>query len=185
MGETEHPFTDGLHNHDVRIALHYHEDDAASAIFATIHETGHAIYEQQIDDDYTLTLAGQVPSMALHESQSRFFENNIGRSRPFWTAIYEKLQRMLPEAYGDVSLDEFLRESNAAVPGPLRLEADELTYSLHILIRYELEKQLIDGSLAVKDLPGAWNARLPRAARRGGPHGTARASSPTATGPAA
>ena len=159
MGETEHPFTDGLHNHDVRIALHYHEDDAASAIFATIHETGHAIYEQQIDDDYTLTLAGEVPSMALHESQSRFFENNIGRSRPFWTAIYEKLQHMLPEAYGDVSLDEFLREANAAVPGPLRLEADELTYSLHILIRYELEKQLIDGSLAVKDLPGAWNAR--------------------------
>ena len=126
------PFTTNLHNHDVRIAIHYYEDDAASAIFSTIHETGHAIYEQQIDDDRTLTLIGGGTSMGMHESQSRFFENNLGRSRAFWSAIYEKLQQMLPEAYGNVPLDEFLRDCNAVQPSLIRTEADELTYTLHL-----------------------------------------------------
>lgn len=159
IGETEHPFTTNLHNHDVRIAIHYYEDDAASAIFSTIHETGHAIYEQQIDDDRTLTLIGGGTSMGMHESQSRFFENNLGRSRAFWSAIYEKLQQMLPEAYGNVPLDEFLRDCNAVQPSLIRTEADELTYALHILIRYELEKELFAGTLRTEDLPAAWNAK--------------------------
>ncbi|HIU32280.1 MAG TPA: carboxypeptidase M32 [Candidatus Caccousia avistercoris] len=159
VGETEHPFTTSLHNHDVRIATHYYEEDPASGIFSTIHETGHAIYEQQVDDKYNLTLIGGGTSSGMHESQSRFFENNLGRSRAFWSAIYEKLQKMLPEAYGGVPLEEFLQEINRAEPGLIRTEADELTYSLHILIRYELEKQLFDGTLFVSDLPAAWNEK--------------------------
>ena len=95
----------------------------------------------------------------MHESQSRFFENNLGRSRAFWSAIYEKLQRMLPEAYADVPLDDFPSEINAVEPSLIRTEADELTYPLHILIRYELEKDLFAGKLQTKDLPAAWNAK--------------------------
>lgn len=159
IGETEHPFTTNLHNHDVRIAIHYYEDDAASAIFSTIHETGHAIYEQQIDDDRTLTMIGAGTSMGMHESQSRFFENNLGRSRAFWSAIYEKLRQMLPEAYGEVSLDEFMNDINDVQPSLIRTEADELTYTLHILIRYELEKELFAGTLRTANLPAAWNAK--------------------------
>ena len=159
IGETEHPFTTNLHNHDVRITTHYYENDAASAIFSTIHETGHAIYEQQIADAHTLTMIGGGTSMGMHESQSRFFENNLGRSRAFWSAIYEKLQRMLPEAYADVPLDQFLSEINAVEPSLIRTEADELTYPLHILVRYELEKDLFAGKLETKDLPAAWNAK--------------------------
>ena len=97
--------------------------------------------------------------MGMHESQSRFFENNLGRSRAFWSAIYEKLQQMLPEAYGNVQLDEFLRDCNAVQPSLIRTEADELTYTLHILIRYELEKELFAGTLRTEDLPAAWNAK--------------------------
>lgn len=159
IGETEHPFTTNLHNRDVRIAIHYYEEDALSAIFSTIHETGHAIYEQQIADDRTLTLIGSGTSMGMHESQSRFFENNLGRSRAFWSAIYEKLQKMLPETFGSVPLDEFMGAVNAVQPSLIRTEADELTYPLHILIRYELEKELFAGELNVADLPAAWNAK--------------------------
>ena len=159
IGETEHPFTTNLHNRDVRIAIHYYEEDALSAIFSTIHETGHAIYEQQIADDRTLTPIGSGTSMGMHESQSRFFENNLGRSRAFWSAIYEKLQKMLPETFGGVPLDEFMSAVNAVQPSLIRTEADELTYTLHILIRYELEKALFAGELAVADLPAAWNAK--------------------------
>ena len=159
LGETEHPFTDGLHSYDVRIATHYYEDNPESGIFSTIHEGGHAIYEQQINPEYNLTLLGGGGGCGLHESQSRFFENVIGRSKAFWKPIYSRLQNTFPEAFGELPLDGFIREVNRAQASLIRTEADELTYSLHILVRYELEKELMEGSVQVEDLPRAWNEK--------------------------
>ncbi len=155
MAVSAHPFTTNLHNKDVRITTHYNER-LDSSLFSVIHESGHAIYEFGIRDDLTQTLAGQGASMGMHESQSRFFENIIGRSKSFWLPIYGKLQEAFPEALTDIGLDLFVNAVNKAVPGLIRTEADELTYSLHVLIRYELEKQLIEGDLSVEELPKAW-----------------------------
>ena len=158
IGETEHPFTLNFNNKDVRITTHYFEDNVASSMYSVLHEGGHALYELGIRDDLQYTcLAGGV-SMGVHESQSRFYENLIGRSLPFIEAVYPQMQSLFPQQLGDVTALQFYRAVNRAVPGPVRLEADELTYCLHIMVRYELEKQLIDGALAVKDLPGAWAA---------------------------
>ena len=155
MATSAHPFTTNLHNKDVRITTHYN-DNLDSSLFSVIHEAGHAVYELGICDDLTQTLAGQGASMGMHESQSRFFENIIGRSKSFWVPIYEKLQEAFPESLFDIGLDMFVRAVNKAEPGLIRTEADELTYSLHVLIRYELEKELIEGELAVEDLPKMW-----------------------------
>ncbi len=155
MAVSAHPFTTNLHNKDVRITTHY-TNRLDSSLFSIIHETGHAIYEFGIRDDLTQTMVGQGASMAMHESQSRFFENIIGRSRSFWEPIYPKLQEAFSENLGKVSLEEFVKAVNKAQAGLIRTEADELTYSLHILVRYELEKELIEGNLQVEDLPGAW-----------------------------
>ncbi len=159
IGETEHPFSDGFHTHDVRIATHYYEDNPESGMFSTIHEAGHSIYEQQINPAYNLTPLAGGGSSGLHESQSRFYENMIGRSSSFWKPLYGRLQAAMPEAFGSVSLDAFLTNINRAEAGLIRTEADELTYSLHILVRYELEKQLFSGELTVEELPAAWNAK--------------------------
>ncbi len=158
--ESEHPFTTNLHNHDVRFTNHFYEDQPASAIFTAIHEGGHALYEQGIRDDLTQTPVGGGTSCGMHESQSRFYENVLGRDENFWKPLYGDLQEMLPEAFGDVSLHEFILAVNKPQPSLIRTEADELTYSLHILVRYELEKQLFDGDLQVRDLPEAWNAKM-------------------------
>ena len=159
LSETEHPFTDGLHSYDVRIATHYFEDNPESGIFSTIHESGHALYEQQVNPAYNLTLLGGGGGCGLHESQSRFFENVIGRSEAFWKPIYGKLQDTFPEAYGSLPLEGFLQEINRAQASLIRTEADELTYSLHILVRYELEKELMEGTVQVEELPRAWNEK--------------------------
>ncbi len=159
IGETEHPFSDALHTHDVRIATHYYEDNPESGLFSTIHEAGHSIYEQQINPAYNLTPLGGGGSCALHESQSRFYENMIGRRPSFWKPLYASMQEAMPEAFEKISLEEFLREINRAEASLVRTEADELTYSLHILVRYELEKQLFSGELTVEQLPEAWNAK--------------------------
>ncbi len=159
LAESEHPFTTGLHNHDVRITSHYYEDAMESAIFSTIHEGGHAIYEMNVDDELTLTPVGGGASCGMHESQSRFMENMIGRSRAFWEPIYGKVQEMFPEQLGDVSLDAFVKMINKAEPGLIRTESDELTYCLHVMIRYEIEKELIDGDLTVEELPKVWNEK--------------------------
>lgn len=158
MATSAHPFTTNLHNKDVRITTHYNRN-LDSSLFSVIHETGHALYEFGIRDDLTQTLVGQGASMGMHESQSRFFENIIGRNKSFWIPIYEKLQEVFPEALEDIGLDLFVKAVNKAEPGLIRTEADELTYSLHILIRYELEKELIEGNLPVKELPDAWADR--------------------------
>lgn len=155
MAVSAHPFTTNLHNRDVRITTHYGKN-LDSSLFSIIHETGHALYELGIADELTQTLVGEGASMGMHESQSRFFENILGRNKSFWVPVYAKLQEAFPENLGKVSLDAFVRAVNKATPGFIRTEADELTYSLHILIRYELEKELVEGDLQVKELPKAW-----------------------------
>lgn len=155
MAVSAHPFTTNLHNKDVRLTTHY-TDRVDSSLFSVIHESGHAIYELGIRDDLTLTPVGQGASMGMHESQSRFFENIIGRSKAFWKPIYGKVQEMFPDELGDVSLEQFVDAVNRVEPGLIRTEADELTYSLHVLIRYEIEKQLIEEDLDVEELPKLW-----------------------------
>ena len=155
MAVSAHPFTTNLHNKDVRITTHY-TDCVDSSLFSVIHEAGHAIYELGIGDDLTLTPVGQGASMGMHESQSRFFENIIGRSRSFWVPIYDRVQAMFPEQLGKVNLDQFVEAVNKVTPGLIRTEADELSYSLHVLIRYEIEKMLIEEDLDVETLPQLW-----------------------------
>ena len=155
MAVSAHPFTTNLHNKDVRITTHY-TDSVDSSLFSVIHEAGHGIYELGIRDDLTLTPVGQGASMGMHESQSRFFENIIGRNRAFWVPIYKKVQEMFPGQLGQVDLDRFVEAINKVTPGLIRTEADELSYSLHVLIRYEIEKKLIEEDLDVKKLPDIW-----------------------------
>ena len=157
IGETEHPYTLEFNNKDVRITTRYDEDNVNFSMYSVIHEGGHAKYELGIDDGVQYTcLAGGV-SMGVHESQSRFYENLIGRSRPFIQAIFPKMQEFFPEQLGDVTAEQFYRAVNKAQPSLIRTEADELTYCLHIMVRYEIEKQLIGGTLEVKDVPETWN----------------------------
>lgn len=155
MAVSAHPFTTNLHNKDVRITTNYRKN-LDSSLFSVIHESGHAVYELGIRDDLTQTLVGEGASMGMHESQSRFFENILGRNPHFWVPVYARLQEAFPENLAGVSLEEFVRAVNKAQPGFIRTEADELTYSLHILIRYELEKELIEGGLPVNELPKLW-----------------------------
>lgn len=160
MKESEHPFTSGFGTDDVRITTHYYEDILVSSIFSTIHETGHATYEQQCDKSLNGTFSGGGASLGLHESQSRFYENMIGRSRAFWEAHYGKLQQIFAPQLDGVSLDEFVAYVNTAERSFVRTEADELTYPLHIMLRYEIEQKVIAGELEVKDLPAYWNAKF-------------------------
>lgn len=156
IAETEHPFTTNFNNKDVRITTHYFEDNLVSSMFSVVHEGGHALYELGADDCYNYTaLAGGV-SMGIHESQSRFYENIIGRSPAYVHAVFPKLKELFPEQLADVDETMFYRAINKAEPSLIRTEADELTYCLHIMVRYEIEKQLIGGTLAVKDVPAEW-----------------------------
>lgn len=158
LAVSAHPFTTNLHNHDVRITTHY-SDHVDSSLFSVIHEAGHAIYELGIADELTQTLLGQGASMGMHESQSRFFENIIGRNPAFWKPVYGKLKDLFPKQLKGVDLEQFTRAINKVTPGLIRTEADELTYSLHVLIRYEIEKLLIEEDLDVEKLPEIWNQK--------------------------
>ncbi len=160
MKESEHPFTSGFGTDDVRITNHYYENNFVSAIFSAIHETGHALYEQQCDKSLNTTLCGGGASLGMHESQSRFYENMIGRSRAFWDVHYKHLQQQFPVQLKRVTQNQFVNYINTAKRSFVRTEADELTYPLHIMLRYEIEKKLIDGSLEVKDLPQYWNEKF-------------------------
>ena len=157
IAETEHPFTTNFNNKDVRITTHYYEDDLANSMYSVIHEGGHALYELGADDCYNFTVLQGGVSMGIHESQSRFYENLIGRSRAFIRAIFPKVKELFPQQLCDVDAEMFYRAVNKAQPSLIRTSADELTYANHIMIRYELEKQLIAGALEVKDVPAAWN----------------------------
>ena len=139
MAETAHPFTTNLHNHDVRITNHYQENKLEDAIFSIVHEGGHGLYEMGISDELTLTPIGGGTSMGMHESQSRFYENNLARSREFWVPVFDKVKEFFPEELDGVSVDEFYKAINFASPSLVRTEADELTYSFHVMIRYEIE----------------------------------------------
>ena len=157
--ESEHPFTLNLDKNDVRLTTKYIENVPFSSIFSTIHETGHGIYEQQVGDDLQGTTLATGGSMGLHESQSRFYENMIGRSMSFWKGIYDKNIDVFP-VLKEINIDELYREINRVEPSFIRTEADELTYSLHIMIRYEIEKGIINGEIEIDNLPEVWNKKM-------------------------
>ena len=157
LGETEHPFTNNTNKWDVRITTHYYEEDPFYSMYSVIHEGGHALYELDGRDDIQFTsLAGGV-TMGVHESQSRFYENLIGRSRAFCTPLLKIMKEVFPEQMKDVTEEELYSTINLSKPTLIRTEADELTYPLHVMIRYELEKAMIAGDLKVADIPGEWN----------------------------
>ncbi|MBR3460182.1 MAG: carboxypeptidase M32 [Clostridia bacterium] len=157
IAESEHPFTLELDKHDVRITTHYHEERLISNLYSVIHEGGHALYELNIGDDLIDTALAGGTSMSVHESQSRFYENIIGRSRAFVEILFPKIKELFPEQYKDVSLDEFYLAVNKAQPSLKRMNADELTYAMHIMVRYELEKRMMHGEITVDELPAEWN----------------------------
>ena len=155
-----HPFTQSLGYNDVRITTRVNPHRMATALFGTMHECGHALYEQGLNPAYRRLPLGSAASLAVHESQSRMWENLVGRSKPFWTFFYPRLQQAFPSQLGNISLDEFYAGVNKVSPSLIRVEADEATYNLHIMLRLELEIALLEGSLAVKDLPGEWDTRF-------------------------
>lgn len=159
MDETEHPYTLNMTNKDVRITNHYYRNEFASAVFSAIHEGGHAIYEQDIPDYLEGTGLNVASSMAVHESQSRYYENLIGRSREYCSYLFKEASKIFPEQLFDVTEEEFYRAINSVRPSLIRTEADELTYSIHIIIRYEIEKLLINDKITVDDLPRVWNEK--------------------------
>jgi carboxypeptidase Taq len=157
LDETAHPFTITLGRADVRLTTRYNPSFIVSGIFGTIHEAGHGLYELGIGEELAGTLLADGASMGIHESQSRMWENLFGRSLPFWQHFFPDLQALFPDALAGIGVEEFYRGINAVQPSLIRVEADEVTYNLHILARFELEKRLIAGELGVEDLPVAWN----------------------------
>ncbi len=155
-----HPFTTGFGIDDIRITTRFDPERAASALFSTMHEGGHAMYEQGVSHSLKRTPLANGASMAVHESQSRMWENLVGRSKPFWKFFYPKLVKLFPNQLGNVSLDDFYRGINKVEPSLIRVEADEATYNMHVMLRLELEIALMEGSLQVKELPEAWNTRM-------------------------
>lgn len=160
IGETEHPFTMNFDKNDVRITTKYLSNNLASSMYSVIHESGHALYELGVGDEYQHTsLAGGV-SMGVHESQSRLYENMLGRSEPFIQLIFPKLQELFPEQLAGVTSHQLYLAVNKAQPSLIRTEADELTYCLHIMVRYEIEKLMMDGKVSVAELPALWAEKM-------------------------
>jgi carboxypeptidase Taq len=155
-----HPFATGIGPNDVRITTRFVEREPLSLLFGLIHETGHALYEQGIAPAFARSLLGNAASLGVHESQSRLWENLVGRSRPFWDFFYPALQQQFPSQLGDVSLDHFYRGINKVNPTLIRVESDEATYNLHIMLRVEMEIGLLDGTIRVEDLPELWRTRM-------------------------
>jgi carboxypeptidase Taq len=155
-----HPFSTSFAVTDCRITTRLAPDFFSAGFFGTLHEAGHALYEQGVDPALARTPLASGTSLGMHESQSRLWENLVGRSRTFWRWAYPTLQSTFPDALGSVAEDDFYRAVNRVEPSPIRVEADEVTYNLHVMLRFEIETQLIDGSLAVDDVPDAWNAGM-------------------------
>lgn len=153
---TAHPFCTTLGPADVRLTTRYEEHDFASSLFGVMHETGHGLYEQGLPSSDFHLPSGQAVSLGIHESQSRLWENHVGRSRPFWEKWYPRAQELFPHL-GKISLDDFLPAVNRAVYSTIRVEADEATYDLHILLRFKIERALLAGELKVSDVPATWN----------------------------
>jgi len=159
LDTTAHPFTTSVGPDDVRVTTHFVIDKLAPALFATIHEGGHALYDQGIDPLVKWLYLDTGYSHGLHESQSRMWENMVGRSLPFWKFFYSKLQNIFPD-FGGIAPEDFYRAINTVKLSPIRIYADEVTYNLHIVLRFEIEEALLKGELEVKDLPEAWNAKM-------------------------
>ena len=155
-----HPFCTSFGRDDVRITTRFDPNFLPTALFGSIHETGHALYEQGVAERYAGNILADGASLGLHESQSRLWENLVGRSRPFWRRFYPDLQAAFPESLGDVNGEAFYRAVNKVAPSLIRVEADEVTYNLHILLRFEMEQALLSGELSVTEAPGAWNAKM-------------------------
>ncbi|MNM64079.1 putative metalloprotease YpwA [compost metagenome] len=158
LDESTHPFTTNFTNKDVRLTTHYYEHDLLSALFSTIHEGGHGIYEQNISDDLQNTWLSTGASMGIHESQSRFYENIIGRSEEFLRYLYPKFKELFKN-FDKIDFNEFYKVVNKVEPSLIRTEADELTYSLHVIIRYEIEKALFNDEITVEELPEVWKKK--------------------------
>jgi carboxypeptidase Taq len=160
LDKTHHPFCTRFCSGDVRITTRVKENDLGDALFSTLHEAGHALYEQGVDPRFDGTPLGAGTSMGVHESQSRLWENLVGRSRGFWEHLYPELRNLFPEQLEGVPLETFYRAINKVERSLIRTDADEVTYNLHVMLRFGLELDLLDGRLKVKDLPEAWRARF-------------------------
>ena len=158
--KSAHPFTTDFGIGDVRITTRIESEYLPAAMFGTMHEAGHAIYEQGISKSLARTPLGGGASLAIHESQSRMWENLVGRSLPFWECFYPKLQKIFKDQLGKIKFDDFYRGINKVKPSLIRVEADEATYNLHVMLRLEIEIGLMEGSIVVKDLPEIWNSRM-------------------------
>ncbi|HLN45810.1 MAG TPA: carboxypeptidase M32 [Candidatus Sulfotelmatobacter sp.] len=157
IDETEHPFTEGYYD-DVRITTHYYPNDFTSSIFSVLHETGHALYDQNLNPEWKYQPIGSHTSMGIHESQSRFAENIVGRSKEFWTNTLPKLKQVAPEIR-NIELEPFIHAINSVKPSKIRIESDEVTYNLHIIIRFQIEQALFANEVNVNELPQIWNQK--------------------------
>jgi len=155
-----HPFTTTFGHGDVRITTHFDTEYLSQALFGTMHEAGHAMYEQGVSKALSRTELHGGASLAVHESQSRMWENLVGRSLPFWKAFYPRLQQLFPENLGAVDLESFYRAINKVEPSLIRIFADEMTYNLHIMLRFDMELAMMEGELEAADLPEAWNSKM-------------------------
>ncbi len=156
-----HPFCQGVGPGDTRLTTRYREDAFFDALSSTLHETGHGLYEQGLPkDDHLGEPLGEAVSLGIHESQSRLWENFVGRSRSFWKWALPEVKRAFGSAFDEVQLDEVYGAMNLVAPGLIRVDSDEATYNLHIMMRFDLERAMLEGDLAVADLPGAWNERV-------------------------
>lgn len=160
LTSTTHPFASSMAIDDIRITTRYYEDFFNPAFFGSMHEFGHGLYEHQIDKKYDRTMLASGVSMAWHESQSRMWENLVGRSLPFWKWAMPKAAEIFACQLGDASPEEMYRAVNTMGPSLIRVEADELTYNFHIIVRFELERELLAGTLSFDDLPAAWNQKM-------------------------
>lgn len=156
---TSHPFCSPMHPTDIRMTTRIHADDVMSNIFSVLHEGGHGLYGQNLPLEYFGTPLGEQVSLGIDESQSRFWETRVGRTRPFWHHFLPHLQQTFPQL-SNISLDTFYQAINTVTPSFIRVEADEVTYTLHVILRFELEKMLIEGTLKAKDVPAAWNQKM-------------------------
>jgi len=160
LDKTHHPFCTKFAAGDVRITTRVDQGDIGEALFSTLHEAGHALYEQGVSSTLEGTPVGSGASAGVHESQSRLWENVVARSRGFWTHFYPLLQKTFPDPFGEVKLDTFYRAINKVERSLIRTDADEVTYNLHVMLRFDLELELLEGRLRVEDLPEAWRARM-------------------------
>jgi carboxypeptidase Taq len=156
---SSHPFSTSFNKYDVRITTRIDEHDFSSMLFSCIHETGHALYEQGLPESEYGLPSGEFASLGIHESQSRLWENHIGRSRAFWKFNYPLAKQKFPEAFENISEESFYHAINKVSPSLIRTESDELTYHFHVMIRYEIEKMLILGELKTNDIPACWNEK--------------------------